>query len=54
MAAKYILAAVALLFLGAGAVRLARDAGRPHAQSKTWLLVGAILGAVSAWLFHAT
>jgi len=52
VAAKYILAALALVFLVAGAARWLRDGGRAHPQSRTWLLIAAIFGAVSAWLFH--
>jgi hypothetical protein len=52
MAAKYILAVLSCAFLIAGLVRLARDAGRSHPQSRTWLLIGVIFGAVSAWLFY--
>lgn len=51
MAAKYILAGLALAFLIAGATRLLGGAGRPNPQSRTWLLIGIIFGAVSAWLF---
>jgi NO-binding membrane sensor protein with MHYT domain len=54
MAAKYILVVVALAFLIAGTARLVRDGGRPHPQSRTWLLIAAIFGGVSAWLFYAT
>jgi len=53
MAAKYILAALAAVFVIAGVVRLVRDGGRTHPQSKTWLLIAAIFGVVSAWLFYA-
>jgi len=52
--AKYILAGLALVFLIAGTARLVRDGGKPHPQSRTWLLVAAIFSAVSAWLFYAT
>jgi uncharacterized membrane protein HdeD (DUF308 family) len=52
VAAKYILVAVGLAFLIAGAVGLVRDGGRPHPQSRTWLLIAAIFGIVSAWLFY--
>jgi hypothetical protein len=51
VAAKYILAGLALAFLVAAAVRLVGGAGS-HAQSRTWLLIGAIFGIVSAWLFY--
>ena len=52
MATKYILAGLALAFLIGGAARMIRDAGRPHPQSRTWLLIGIIFGVVSAWLFY--
>lgn len=51
MAAKYILAAFAILFLVAAAVRSARTPGKLPPQARTWLLVAAIFAAVSAWLF---
>jgi uncharacterized membrane protein HdeD (DUF308 family) len=51
MAAKFILAGLAIAFLVAGAARLVGGAG-PHPQSRTWLLIGAIFGIVSAWLFY--
>jgi hypothetical protein len=51
MAAKYILALLSVAFLLAGALRLARDAGKLHPQSRTWLLIGIIFGVVSTWLF---
>ena len=54
MTAKYILAVVAAAFLIAATARLARDGGRTHPQSRTWLTIAAIFGAVSAWLFYAT
>jgi hypothetical protein len=50
VAAKYILAGLALAFLGAGAVRLL--GGRPSPQGRTWLLIGVIFGIVSMWLFY--
>ena len=49
MLAKYILSALAVLFLLGGAFRL--RAGREHPQGKTWVLVGAIFAVVSGWLF---
>jgi hypothetical protein len=50
VAAKYILAALSLLFIGLAVMRLpTRGAGHP--QVRTWLLLGGIFGAVSAWLF---
>lgn len=54
MAAKYTLGALALAFLMAALLRLLRGGGIGHPQTKTWLLVGAIFAAVSAWLFLET
>jgi uncharacterized membrane protein HdeD (DUF308 family) len=51
--AKYILAALALVFLVASVMRVARDGGKLRPQSRTWLLIAAIFGAVSAWLWYA-
>jgi uncharacterized membrane protein HdeD (DUF308 family) len=51
MAAKYILALLSVAFLLAGALRLARDAGKLHPQSRTWLMIGTIFAVVSTWLF---
>jgi hypothetical protein len=53
MPARYILSALALVFLAASIARLARDGGRLHPQSRTWLLIAVIFGAVSAWLWYA-
>jgi uncharacterized membrane protein HdeD (DUF308 family) len=52
MAAKYILAGLAVVFLVAGALRLARDGGKRHPQSQTWLMIAGIFALVSAWLFY--
>jgi hypothetical protein len=50
VAAKYVLAGLSLLFIGLAVMRLpTRGAGHP--QVRTWLLLGGIFGAVSAWLF---
>ena len=51
MITKYILAALAVAFLVAGALRASRF-GAAHPQSRTWLLIGSIFGAVSVWLFY--
>jgi high-affinity Fe2+/Pb2+ permease len=48
VAAKYILAGLAVLFIVMGIVR----GGPSHPQSRTWLLIGVIFSAVSAWLFY--
>jgi hypothetical protein len=51
VAAKYILAALSVLFLILAFTQMARGGGAAHPQSRTWLLVGIIFGIVSAWLF---
>jgi hypothetical protein len=51
MAAKYILAVVAAVFLVAALKRLSRGGGIRHPQTKTWLLISVIFAAVSVWLF---
>ena len=48
VAAKYIFAGLAVLFIVMGIVR----GGPSHPQSRTWLLIGVIFSAVSAWLFY--
>jgi drug/metabolite transporter (DMT)-like permease len=52
MATAYILGALSVLFLALAAVRLARPGGQRHPQTRTWLIIGLIFGAVSAWLFY--
>jgi hypothetical protein len=47
MAAKYILAGLGTLFMVMGLLR----GGPTHPQSRTWLIIGVIFGAVSTWLF---
>ena len=51
MAAKYILAVVAVALLVAGVTRGSKP-GVPGGQARTFLLVGTIFAAVSAWLFY--
>ncbi len=51
MAAKYILAVVGVAFLAMGLLRATR-LGASHPQARTWMLIGAIFGLVSAWLFY--
>ena len=48
MPTRYILSALAILFLALGAAR-----GWRHPQGRTWLTVGAIFAAVSLWLFRS-
>lgn len=50
MAAKYILAALAAVFLAAALWRLARDGFKLAPASRTWLMVALIFFAVSGWL----
>lgn len=50
MRAALVLALLALAFVLAGLLRLARGQGRLDPASKTWLLVGAIFALVGAWL----
>jgi hypothetical protein len=50
VAAKYVLAVVGAVFLVMGLLR-ARRLGTFHPQARTWLLIAAIFGAVSLWLF---
>ena len=50
MAAKYILAALSVVFLAIGGWGVLREHGLARPQHRTWLLVGVIFGAVSAWL----
>lgn len=52
MAAKYILAALAVIFLVLAVSRITRGGHAAHPQIKTWLLIAVIFGAVSAWLFY--
>ena len=51
MAAKYVLAALAVVFLAAALWRLARDGFKLAPSSRTWFLVALIFGAVSGWLW---
>ena len=51
MAAKYILAVLAVAFLAAALIRVSRGGGISHPQTRTWLLIAVIFAAVSAWLF---
>lgn len=51
MAAKYILAALAALFLLAALTRLVRNGGNIEPANRTWLIVAIIFAVVSAWLW---
>jgi len=52
MAAKYILAALAAVFVLAALLRLVHDKGRIGPASGTWLIVAIIFAVVSAWLWN--
>jgi hypothetical protein len=54
MDARVILAVASAIFLVAAAVRVAREGGRFGPAARTRLLVGAIFGAVAAflWFWH--
>lgn len=47
VAAKYVFAVLAVVFLASGMAR----GGPSRPQGQTWLLIGAIFGAVSGWLW---
>ena len=51
MLTKYILGALAVVFLALAVVRIASGGMKAHPQARTWLLTGVIFGVVSAFLF---
>ena len=51
MAAKYILALLAVVFLALALMRVSGGSGISHPQRKTWLLIAVIFGVISAWLW---
>jgi hypothetical protein len=52
MVVTYVLAGLAVVFLGMATLRATGRTGWSHPQVKAWLLLGVIFGAVSAWLFY--
>ena len=54
MGAKYILAALAIVFLALGLARIMRSGHTAHPQSRTWFIIAIIFAAVTAWLFLST
>jgi hypothetical protein len=50
MWARYILGVLAVVFLVLGTVRVLRN-GRIEPAARTWLTIGLVFGAVSAWLW---
>ena len=51
MAAKYILAGLAVAFLAAALIPVSCSVGLSHPQVRTWLLIAVIFAVVSAWLW---
>jgi len=51
MATKYILPALAAVFLMAALWRLSREGFKLQPASRTWLIVAVVFGAVSGWLW---
>ena len=54
MNASWILAVVSAIFLLFAVVRIAQGQSPSHPKIRTWLIVAAILGAVSTWLWLRT
>ena len=52
MSARIVIAALAVLFVSLGIARAMRDRSFSHPRTRTWLLVGTIFGAVSAYVFY--
>ena len=52
MLARYILASLAVVFLGLAVSRsrLASETSGP--QARTWLMIGVLFAVVSGWLFY--
>jgi len=51
VSARLILSVLAVAFLVFALIRMSRNNGRIDPASRTWLLIAAIFGAVSAWLW---
>ena len=51
MLTKYILGALSIVFLSLALIRIATGGMKAYPQSRTWLIIGAIFGGVSAYLF---
>jgi hypothetical protein len=52
MLTKYILGALAVVFLALAVIRIAGGGAKTYPQVRTWLIIGIIFGAVSLWLFY--
>lgn len=51
MAAKYILAVLAVVFWLLSLGRIVRDGGRVGPAARSWLIIAVVFSAVSAWLW---
>jgi len=51
MATKYILLALAVIFLVLAVMRLIRTRNRSDPAARTWLIIGVIFAAVGTWLW---
>jgi hypothetical protein len=51
VAAKYVLAVLAVVFLLLAGFRITRDGGQIMPASRTWLLTGIIFAVVSGYLW---
>jgi uncharacterized membrane protein len=51
VAAKYVLAVLAVVFLVLAGLRITRDGGHIMPASRTWLLTGIIFAVVSGYLW---
>lgn len=51
MLTAYILAGLSVVFIALALIRMVRVGARAHLQSRIWLLIGGIFGAVSVWSF---
>jgi hypothetical protein len=54
MAAKYILALMAIAFLLASLWRLSREGFKLGPASRTWLMIALLFGVVAAWLWWSS
>lgn len=49
MSARWVIGALAILFLILAAARIVRDGGRVEPAARTWLLIALIFAAVTLW-----
>jgi hypothetical protein len=54
VAAKYILAVLAAVFLALAGIRITRDGNRVMPASRTWLTIGIIFALVSSFLWMSS